>query len=260
MPIEFTLRKVIAPLLFPLSVALELLVVGVVLLWFSRHQKAGRILVTAGTTILLGISLNGPSTWALSQLERSYATPVQQEDAVSSRPPRWVVVLGGGFTPDTSLPVTSQLGPAALARVVEGVRLYKRFPGARLIVSGGAYYDSGPEAAPLAAAAEILGVPPHDIVRENASLDTEDQARKVGEIVGREEFLLVTSASHMPRAMALFQRRGLRPVPVAADYDIKFSPGVSPEQFHPHPENIRRANEAAYEYLGMAWARLRGSI
>ena len=44
--------------------------------------------------------------------------------------PKWIVVLGGGHVSDPSLPANSQINPAALARVVEGVRLYKAIPGA----------------------------------------------------------------------------------------------------------------------------------
>jgi uncharacterized SAM-binding protein YcdF (DUF218 family) len=196
----------------------------------------------------------------LGRLERRYPAPVQQERAVSANPPRWIVVLAGGFSPDPTLPVTSQLSTATLARLIEGVRLYKRFPGSRLVVSGGPWYDAGPEAAPMAEVATLLGVAPSDVVREEASLDTEDQARLVAPIVGNGEFLLVTSASHTPRAMALFRKRGLHPIAAPADYDIKEPRTYSLNQLHPKAINVQRVEEAAYEYLGLAWARLRGAI
>jgi uncharacterized SAM-binding protein YcdF (DUF218 family) len=259
-PLTFTLRKLLAPFLFPLSIALELLVVGVVLLLLTRYQRAGRIAVTAGTCLLLLISLDVPTTWMLEPLEYRYPVYRDSEAGAAIRAPNWIVVLGGGFTHDTRLPVTSRLSTTTLARLVEGVRLYKRFPGRRLVVSGGAWYDSEAEAVPMSEAATLLGVAPADIVREEMSRDTEDQARLVGPIVGRGEFFLVTSASHLPRAMALFRKKGLRPIAVGADYDIKGSLDVTFNAFQPKAGHIGRAEAAAYEYLGLAWARHRGAI
>ena len=260
MPLTFTLRKALAPFIFPLSVTLELLVLGLFLLWFTRHQKLGKVAVTAGTLLVLLISLDAPVERLLVPLEYRYPTPLQQERVAAVEPPRWIVVLGGGFTPDSRLPATTQLGATTLARLTEGVRLYKRFPGSRLIVSGGAWYDSGPEAVPMAEVATILGVAQSDVVREDASLDTEDQARLVAPIVGGSRFFLVTSASHMPRAMALFGKRGLRAIPVAADCDTKGSREFSFSRLYPKADNVGRADKAIYEYLGLAWARMRGAI
>lgn len=260
MTLAFTLRKLLAPFLFPLSIALELLVISVVLLWFTRYQRLGKAIATAAMLLLLLMSLDGPSSWVLEPLERQYPAPVEQERAIGAHPPRWIVVLGGGFTPDRTLPVTSQLGSSALARLIEGVRLYKRFPGTKLILSGGSWYGTGPEADVMAAAARLLGAEPSDLIREAASVDTEDQARLVAPIVGKDPFLLVTAASHIPRSMALFQKRGLHPIAAPADYDIKRSGAERFSSFQPKAANVSRVEEAAYEYLGLAWARLRGAI
>jgi uncharacterized SAM-binding protein YcdF (DUF218 family) len=256
----FLLRKLVAPLLSPLSVVLGLTIVGLLLLWFSRRQKAGRMVVTIGTALLLVVSYGRPTEWLMRPLEFEHPTPLQMERMIGARPPRWIVVLGGGFTPDPRLPVTSQLGPGTLARLVEGVRLYKRFPGARLVVSGGVGFDSGPEARPMSEVAQLLGVPRADVVLEESSLDTEGQAREVASIVGDSEFFLVTSASHMPRAFALFQKQGLRPVAAAADYSVKESSGFGPSQLYPQAGHVHRAQRAVHEYLGLTWSWLRGTL
>ena len=256
----FTLRKLVAPLLLPLSVCLEILVVGLILLWFTRRQKAGKFLVTAGALILTALSYGPPVSFLLAPLENRYPAASAQALATSATPPRWIVILGGGYTPDERLPVTSRISPASLARLVEGVRLYKQWPGTKVVVSGGKGFDSGPEAEPIARVAQILGVARSDLVIEDESLDTEDQVRRVEPIVGRSGFFLVTSASHIPRAVALFHRRGLHPIAAPADYELKGRGGFAPNQLYPQAENIRRAEKAIYEYLGLAWASLRGAI
>lgn len=256
----YLLRKLLSPFLFPLPVSLVFLLMGLALLWFTRRDKVGRVLATIGAFLLLILSFDAPARWLLQPLERAYKPVMVGAANDTDTTPRWIVVLGAGFTPDPRLPVATQLGPATLARVVEGVRLYKQLPGSRMVASGGAGFESGPEAVPMADVARMLGVAAEDVVLEQRSLDTEDQARYVSPIVGSSAFLLVTSASHMRRAMALFQKQGLHPIAAPADYDIKESAGFGPGQFHPKAENLRRAEEATYEYLGLAWARLRGAI
>ena len=52
----FLLKKIIAPLLFPLTACLLLIGVGLVLLWFTRRQKAGKIFATSGFALLVVLS------------------------------------------------------------------------------------------------------------------------------------------------------------------------------------------------------------
>ena len=70
----------------------------------------------------------------------------------------------------------------------------------------------------LADVANAQGVPREAIVLEDDSWTTEDQARLVAAIVGKEPFALVTSAYHMPRSLMLFRFAGLDPIPAPADY------------------------------------------
>jgi uncharacterized SAM-binding protein YcdF (DUF218 family) len=257
---SYALRRLISLLLFPLPVTLGLLVTGLVLLWFTRRQKAGKVIVTVGVLLLMVIGYQPVVRGLLSGLENRHLTPGLVDQGAEFKAPRWIVVLGGGFTPDRRLPVTSQLAPSTLARLVEGVRLYKRFPGSKVIVSGGRAPGIGPEAVPIGQVAELLGVSPTDLVLESESADTEDQARLVQKIVGTESFLLVTAASHMPRAHALFTKRGMHPIPAPADFDIKGSPEFTASDLFPRGENVRRSEEVAYEYLGFLWGRLRGAL
>ena len=93
---------------------------------------------------------------------------------------------------------------------------------------------------------------------EPLSRDTKDEARLMQKIVGRDRFVLVTSAAHMPRSMALFAKRGMRPVPAPTEYLAAESRG--PARFFPSADGLERAERAFHEYLGLAWAKLRGQI
>ena len=79
---------------------------------------------------------------------------------------------------------------------------------------------------------------------------------QIKSIVGDDPFVLVTSASHMPRSVKLFRHEGLRPLPAPAYYRCR---GES-EYLLPRVVNIETCHLAVHEYLGLAWSFLRGQI
>jgi uncharacterized SAM-binding protein YcdF (DUF218 family) len=68
----------------------------------------------------------------------------------------------------------------------------------------------------MASVSRFMGVPKDNMIIEEASKDTKDQARLIKPIVGTAPFVLVTSAIHMPRSMALFEKLGMNPIPAPA--------------------------------------------
>ena len=112
----------------------------------------------------------------------------------------------------------------------------------------------------MAGVAEIMGIGYNKLVLEELSKDTKDQARLIYEIVGDERFILVTSASHMPRSMALFQKSGMKPIAAPTDYWVKERQGISPGVFFPNASSLRKMERVVYEYLGLGWARFLGQI
>ena len=83
----------------------------------------------------------------------------------------------------------------------------------------------------------------------------------VKEIVGKDKFILVTSASHMPRAMALFRKHGMDPVPGPTDYMVKEREGgLTPGVFFPSAGSLEKAESVIHEYLGMVWGKVRSQM
>jgi uncharacterized SAM-binding protein YcdF (DUF218 family) len=251
------LKKMVAPLLFPLPFCFLLVGIGLILLWFTRRQTMGKALATFGFALLALLSygwLQGP---LLRSLEHTIPPPV--EGALSAA--KWIVVLGGGSSPDPDLPTTSRANSFTLARLVEGIHLQRQIPGARLLLSGAAVLNSGSDAQAMAAIAGALGVPAERIVLDEQSPDTESQTVNVGRIVKGDAFVLVTSASHMPRAVALFTKAGLRPVPAPAHYlTTRAAHGFVVPDLYPTVGGLLTAQIVENEYLGYAWSFLRGKI
>lgn len=253
----FLFKKIVAPLFFPLSIILEILIVGVFLLWFTRRQKTGKMVVFAGVLLLALFSYGSIADICLKTLEDKYP-PLMDLHQFSDV--KLVVVLGGGHNSDQKLPVTSQISESSLSRLVEGIRIHKLLPKSKLILSGGGVFDPVPEAKVMAGIAKVMGIGENRLVLEELSKDTKDQARLIHKIVDDERFVLVTSASHMPRSMALFQKSGMKPIPAPADYLVKERQRANPGVFFPNAGSLRKMERVFYEYLGLGWAWLRGQI
>ena len=261
----FVLKKIIAQLFFPGPLCLEILIAGLILLLFTRKQKAGKILLSIGVVLFTLLSYTALSNIFLKSLEHKYppidlttASDITIGDDIP--PVKWIVVLGGGHTSDPKIPVTSQLSDSSLVRLIEAIVLHKIIPGSKLILSEGKVFDSVPGAETMAGVAKAVGVKQEDLILESESKDTIDEARLIKSIVGNDKFILVTSAAHMPRSMGMFMKLGMHPIAAPTDYTVKESQGISPGDFFPSSGGLRRAEGVIYEYLGLIWAKLRGQI
>ncbi|MFC1852859.1 ElyC/SanA/YdcF family protein [candidate division CSSED10-310 bacterium] len=253
----FLIKKIFAPFFFPLSICIELLLIGLFLLWFSKKQKMGRIFVTIGVVLIILLSFTIFSDLLLNPLE-SFHAPLLQTDSLNDV--EWIVVLGGGHTSDQRLPLTSQLSESSLVRLIEAIRLHLKISDSKIILSGGGAFDPTPHARLLAEVAISLGVDPKNLVMESGSNDTKDEANLIKAIVGKKPFILVTSASHMPRSIALFRKVGLKPIPAPVGHLVKNPQKINPSMFYPNTNGLRQAHKAVYEYLGLLWAKIRNQI
>ena len=268
----FFLEKAGSLLLSPVPISFTFILVGMFLLWFTRRQTLGKIIVSLGIFIILPLSFNAVSSKLLRPFEYQYS-PLMLDSAGSKQDRKggslinqngsaikWIVVLGGGHVSDPNVPLTSQVSTASLVRLTEGVRLYRKLPGSKIVLMGGAVFDPVPEVELTAKIAAIMNVNRNDLVLEKTSKDTEEQAKFIKNIVGNDRFILVTSASHMPRSVALFKKVGLNPVPAPTNHHVIESQSLGPGDFFPSTGGIGKAQIAVYEYLCMAWSKIRNKL
>lgn len=239
----FFFKKLISPFLMPLSLGFAMSFAGMYLLWFTKKQKVGKILSASGILWILFFSLNPVSDLLLSPLENVF---LKYQPGVQTV--KYVVVLGGSHVSDQRLPLSSQIGSASLTRLIEGVKIFRENPGSKLIVSGS-------NAVIMSDIARSVGVDASDIIVEPRPKDTKDEARMIRDIVKDDPFVLVTSASHMKRAVALFEFHGLSPIPAPTDFLVKRSDTFT---LMPGSGNLEKSEAAIHEYLGIVWADLMG--
>ena len=245
----FLFKKVVGFCLMPLSIVLVLGIAGAVLLWLRRWQRGAKWLITVALAILLMAAYGIPGNWVMRALESRHA-PFPDSTPVSH-----VVVLGGGYTYSWYVPERNHVGTSSLARVVEGVRIHRlQTAPCKLVLSGSAVGQG------MKVVALDLGVPTEDIVLETESADTKDQARLLRDMLGEAPFALVTSASHMPRSMAMFRKQGLAPIAAPTFYRCKPGKRWKISRLVPKASRIATTERAEYEVLGLLWAWLRGQL
>jgi len=255
------LKKLLAPILFPLPFCLAMVLLGVVLLWWSKRRRAGTILVAAGSVMLLLLSYAPVANMILAPLENRYHGFGDQDSVLAARlGVRAVVVLGGGHVSDPELPYSGQLGSVSVVRLVEGIRIYRMMAGGKLILSGGAIFDPAPNAEAMRLVALELGVPDSDIALQPEPQDTYEEVRSLRDRLGNSPFVIVTSASHMPRAMALLEKAGMHPIPAPTNQLVKQSRQFETSYVFPEALSLLKVETALHEYYGLIWGRLLGDL
>lgn len=253
---SFQLTKLAGGLLMPLPVILGLLVLGWLALMLARRRWPGAVLVGLGVVALLLVSVPPLPGKALAELEHRHA--------VLADPPAadWIVVLGGGSRATPAWPAATRLSRSSLYRLAEGVRLAGLLPEARLVTTGGMAGAVEPTADLMATVARQWGVSPNRILALGDTATTAAEARALAaQVSPGETVLLVTSASHMTRALALFRGQGIEAVPAPAGHRAQPDPHYRHAgDLLPSSERIGFVETVFWEWLGLAWARLRGEV
>ncbi len=235
MEFAFILKKIISAMVMPLSIGLFLALIGLILLYINR-VKSAKIFLTVSILWIALISYNPFSNSLLKPLESTY-------QKLQTIPPdvKYILLLGGDME----------------NRAWEVLKLYHQIPKSKIITSG---YEGSlkiPEAIRTAEILSKIGIPIDDIIIHSKPKDTKEEAMKIKEILGEQPFILVTSAYHMPRAIALFQKEGLNPIAAPSDFKIQTK---SKLLSLPSGGNLQKTEIAWHEYLGILWGKLRGQI
>jgi len=126
-------------------------------------------------------------------------------------------------------------------------------PKSKLLLSVGDDEGIAQEASEMAG---MIGLRREDLIIIQGARDTREEMNRLSQIIGTDRFILLTSASHMPRAMALCQGSGMNPLPAPIEYLVKSR--SSYENWMPSAGSLHLSERAIYEYLGLLWLRLAG--
>src|SRR5262245_11006975 len=250
----FYVAKVVWFLAQPSSLIAIALVAGVVL----ARRKAGRRLLIGGLAALLICGLSPLSEALIAPLENRFA----RADPARGGPITGIVVLGGAEDSRAHPPHELAGLNEAAERMTEAAALARRFPEARLVLSGGSaalLTAQAPEAIAMGRLLEALGVASARITLESRSRDTYENAlftRRLVNPAAGERWLLVTTAWHMPRAMGCFRQAGFAVEPWPVDYRTSGRLQLWPTGGI--PEGLRQMDFIMREYAGLAMYYLTG--
>jgi len=242
------LKHVLTTLLMPLPLAALLACVGAILKWTGRSRSTS-LFIGSACVIALGSTLGPVANALLFPLESQY--PAVLSPTRLATIPQYIVVLGSGYSPRQGLPAVASLEPAGVVRFAEGVRLFRLLPGSTLVLSGGAVGTHPPAAFGYAALASELGIPAQSLLIIDTPRDTAEEIRALHERIGDAAVLVVTSAAHMPRAMAYCARAGVHAI--AAPTGQLSGPLLDATLFTWLPSGIHllMTESALHEYLGL---------
>jgi uncharacterized SAM-binding protein YcdF (DUF218 family) len=246
-----------------------LLLVGFLIFLFRRQSRIGHRLILAGVGLYLIFMVVPIADLLIANLEQPYKPLIHLDAAAGIRT---IVVLSDYGEDHPNLTETSRLSSGTIARMVEAIRLYRQLPGARLVVSGGILRTGDrPVANLMADFAGAMGVPGADIRIEGESSTTYENLVEVRKFIGEEPIVLVTSAYHMRRSLAVARKLGIKALPAPADFwaTQHFPPGMpwmawilevaerTVKISILRPFYLQRAY---HEYLGFLWYRLLGRV
>lgn len=224
-------------------------------IYFTKKTRLYSILVYVTVSWFLLISTPLLPTFLLSSLENRFM-PVSVEELDPFNSDYHIVVLGGGHEFGKNLPANSLLSGNALGRLNEGIRLHRQLPNSYLIMSGSEGSTPISQAQLLRQTALLLGVSEEKIFLQEEPHNTYNEAAAYsGRFDENAPVILVTSASHMPRAVMLFRSFGIEVIPSPTNFQLKENNNVKWIGL-PSMHNISYLKRAIYEYSAIFRYRL----
>jgi uncharacterized SAM-binding protein YcdF (DUF218 family) len=261
----FFLSKLLPQLIYPLGLGLllQLIAIG------GRKRRWALPLSITGWLVIAIPAMPVVSDALLKQLEDQAASLTPQTIPHADA----VLVLGGGIRPAPPAGLGIEMKEAG-DRLLCGWRLWGKGKAPVLITSGATIsIDADEKTLPEAELSKLLaielGLPPSAIVTNSTARTTSEEAQLINQLAadkGWKNLILVTSAFHMPRALASFQQQSnLDVIPVACDYRLAHRPKNQTIKVKtllidliPNSDSLKQTTQVLKEHLGLLLYKLRG--
>jgi len=252
----FVLSKIFWAAAQPVSLVFILVVLGMIFFGLER-KRLGFLSAGLGALLLVLCCFTTLGALVIAPLEDRFGRPAEMPEDIDA-----IVLLGGAVNGR----VSTTRGIVELTdsgdRLTEAYRLAQLYPDVPLVVTGGGgqlVSTSEPEATTMERFFVSLGLPRERLLLETASRNTAENAALTAETLGGSDkrILLVTSAFHLPRSMALFRKAGFDAIAWPADYRSAGDEGLEFDLSDP-VGNLETATTAIREWIGLVAYRLSG--
>ncbi len=258
----YYISKIAWFVLQPSAFFVLMIVAGLLISRTRWRSWSRRIIITASGALLL-IAFSPLGRQLMIPLEDRFPLPSLSE--LEGKNIKGLVVLGG----TVHMTITDQRGvPSVVSgaeRIIETVKLAKKFPQAQILLIGGPntlISKPTPDSEIVRQMLLDMGLESSRIKTENRSRNTWQNAkytRDMGVINRGENWLLITSAYHMPRAIGCYRAAGLTLIP----YPVDYMTGGEASRFAPFyyaMDGFTITDMATKEWLGLLAYRLTGRI
>ena len=248
----FFIGKLLTILMLPTALMIEGAVLGLLL----RRRRLGRGLLVLAIAAQAACLLLPVDAWSIRPLEDRFPAIAVPPDNVDG-----IVVLGGAIDDLTSRDRDAPTLNWAANRMTGFVELSRRYPHAKLVFTGG----SGAIEQGLANESdyarilfEQLGLPADRVMFEDKSRTTRENALYTAALVHPqpgERWVLLTSASHMPRAIGVFRQTGWSMLAWPVGYHSRDRIAGYPQSLG---QKLATLDWAAHEWIGLVAYYLQG--
>nr|HDN01255.1 YdcF family protein [Deltaproteobacteria bacterium] len=257
--IGFAFKKAVSLLLMPSGTIFVCLFFGFFIWPLKRRRNLARTLFVLAF-LIYGLAGSAPvANFLICSLEHSVQpdnSTISASDNIAT-----AVVLCGGALSDENKPIVDRLTPNTRLRLLKVRELCRNDSNIKeLVIVGGCSRPTGcsfSEAQLSYLWLKELGLPENvEVSLEENSRDTEENIEAVSKIMKQAPFYLVTSAVHLPRVLFIAKDMDLRIHSLSCDFQCSQNQWT-PWDLWPNPNNLRKADFACHEYLGITWLRLK---
>jgi uncharacterized SAM-binding protein YcdF (DUF218 family) len=255
----FIIQKIISNILISPGIFILGLLLVLIFSSYKKLYKIGRVLLGM---IIIGFylfSIEPIKDMIVQPLEKTYPPIIREKLDMGD----CYIVLGGGIydnAPKSLTTVTGTPSKSAMYRIIEGVKLYKKSP-KKIFISGGIVYSGEKSEAEIYKNTMIdLGVPEKDIIIEGKSKTTEENAKFTRILMkeyGYKNGILITSATHLKRAMYIFEKNGVEVIPAPTGYTSRYVDSYGIDSYFPNAHNLAEVFSGIWEYIGLIFYRLK---
>lgn len=253
-----SITSILANLVIPSNLSAALLILALLVFLIRLRKLAISLIILAIAWVFIW-SLPAFTLFTGFMLEQQYP-----QQSLNSYPQTQAIVVLGGNTANSRAnwfePATEE---NANLRSDMAINLYKA-KRAPIIINSGAALDGGTsEAAIMARQMQANNIPKESIILEKQSHTTHENAKFTAKILADKninQFLLVTSALHMPRAYASFKKLGLNPIPAPTAPQIYRSQQLDLNLWLPDQRTLDASRTIIKEYSALFIYWLRGWV
>lgn len=249
----YYLTKIFWLIVQPSSFSVIMISFGLCILALTKWRRIGFSLAFGGLALILAGGFLPLGNYLVLPLEERFAKVALPSP---DEPVTGVIILGGFEDGWVSEGRPGLAINEASERLTEGIRLARRWPGAKVVFTGGVggLMGRGSDAAgPVGEFLADVGIAKDRILLEPNALNTYQNGKLTRDLLkpkADEKWLLVTSAYHMPRSIGVFRNAGFEVIAAPVDYRTRDARDLL-RMFPSIPAGLERLDLGVREWIGL---------